>query len=209
MKKTIGIVGNRAGDRMYFGAPITYLEYFNKFGNVRIIMPWEDKVDVDLLVLPGGADINPGHYREQPGYNTGSSDVFNEHFYLYKLPLYVEAKTPIFGICLGLQELGVFFGSKLTQDLPFHSQSPARWSAAHSVFKVGETNKKKAQLQVNSHHHQGIEAQNLSDQLVPLYYGEGLVEAFKHKDLPIVAVQWHPEELYDEVSHQFITDLLK
>ena len=29
---------------------------------------------------------------------------------------------------------------------------------------------------------------------------EGEIEAIAHKTLPIFAVQWHPEEIYDEYS---------
>jgi gamma-glutamyl-gamma-aminobutyrate hydrolase PuuD len=99
-KKLILITGWKLGENSY-GATTTYLEYFSQFGNVRILMPWEDKVDCDLLVLPGGKDLSPSAYGEVPGYTTGDGDVFKEYFFKEKLKLYVESKTPIFGVCLG------------------------------------------------------------------------------------------------------------
>jgi gamma-glutamyl-gamma-aminobutyrate hydrolase PuuD len=35
-----------------------------------------------------------------------------------------------------------------------------------------------------------------------------IVEAFKHKTLPIAGVQWHPEELYDRFSIETVIALL-
>lgn len=208
-KKTIGIVGYRNREGTSFGAGNTYLEYFSQFGNVRIIMPWEEYVEVDLLVLPGGADVNPASYGEVPRYKTNDSDVFKQYFFDHHLKNYV-GKVPIFGICLGLQQLAVFFGSKLTQDIPFHEQSPVRWERAHKIIEVENPKRKEDTLpEVNSHHHQCVTIQNLSTTLVPTWIADPyIVEAFKHKELPIAAVQWHPEELCDTVALGIVKELL-
>lgn len=220
-KKLILIVGWSLSESSY-GVTNTYLEYFSQFGNVRILMPWEDKVDCDLLVLPGGRDILSSNYREVPGYNNSTADVFKEYFFKEKLKLYVESKTSIFGICLGAQQLNVFFGGKLIQDLPFHEQSSSRWSTAHEVyqkldFKGDVIKASKLNFKVNSHHHQGVCTNSLSEELIPLLYaehnplrneGKVLVEAFEHKELPFSGVQWHPEELYDWYSEELIKKLL-
>ena len=47
---------------------------------------------------------------------------------------------------------------------------------------------------VNSVHHQGVK--KLGEGLVVTQMSDdGIVEAFEHKTLPILAVQWHPERL--------------
>lgn len=81
-------------------------------------------------------------------------------------------------------------------------------------------------FKVNSHHHQCVYDTHLGNDLQPLLFAEQnewdyhflnqlvhhnsrIVEAFVHKQLPIVGVQWHPEELYDKFSVSAIYNLLK
>ena len=218
--KIIGIPGYRY-EKSSFGAGLNHLEYISNFGKPRIIMPWEEFVEVDLLYLPGGLDIRPDTYGEVPGFNTSNQDVFKQHFFDHNLKNYVEKQVPIFGVCLGAQELAVYFGSKLVQDLKFHPQSSGRWSTAHKVTVLPQdTSKSKTKpisFEVNSHHHQCITNLTLNHrELTPLCGTKGedkdpsnfIVEAFKHNKLPIIGVQWHPEELYDDYSTSCFNTLL-
>jgi gamma-glutamyl-gamma-aminobutyrate hydrolase PuuD len=220
-RKIIGIPGYKSSNNDSFGAGPIHLEFLNRFGDPRIIMPWEEKVQVDLLYLPGGLDTAPSNYGRIPGFRTSNQDVFKEFFLRERLKNYVN-DTPVFGICLGMQQIAVHFGSTLVQDLPFHAQSPTRGSEAHSVyanFNADEVVKKGKGFKVNSHHHQGVTVRTISDQLIPLLVseneGDGLydttgpiVEAFRHRELPIYGVQWHPEEWHDGWSVDVITSLL-
>ena len=202
-KKTIGIVGYRIGESG-FGVGANYLEFISHYGVPRIIMPHEKHVDLDLLILPGGADLSPNTYGEYPRFHTGNPDVFKEHFFRENLKNYV-GNTPIFGICLGMQMLNVYFNGQLVQDLKFHAQSSGRWSTAHKVYKFDELTGKpvKKFQQVNSHHHQCVTFKTLGQDLkveAVAPNDEGLtlgsnyiVEAFTHRTLPIAAVQWHPK----------------
>ena len=36
-----------------------------------------------------------------------------------------------------------------------------------------------------------------------------IIEATKHKELPIFTVQWHPEEIYCEITTKFVISLLE
>jgi len=214
-QKLIGIPASRIGETG-FGATINYLEFISKFGVPRIIMPWEEYVEVDLLLLPGGMDTNPTNYGEIPSFNAGHIDVFKEFFFKERLKNYI-GKTAIFGICLGMQQLGIHFGSKLTQHSLFHAESPDRWQAGHEV-RVSESPETK--FKINSHHHQYIGNKDLSKELKPLFEADNedhakkmsksqfIIEGFQHKELPIVGLQWHPEEFYDEYSIAIIRNLL-
>jgi len=225
-KKIIGIPGWSTGDGS-FGCTKTYLEFISSFGTPRILTPDEDVDEsLDMILLPGGLDANPNLYNQAPGFYTSSTDVFKNHFMQEKVPGYINSGVSIFGICLGMQQLATLFNSKLTQNFLFHEQSKGRWETAHEVYfseiegkllpdKIVNHNG----FKVNSHHHQGVTLNNLGPELEPLLLAHNrdsfmtgdshIVEAFTHVTLPIVAVQWHPEELYDPFSMKMIKRLLE
>lgn len=186
-----------------FGVGKTHLLWCQQFGNPEIIMPHEDLRKVDILYLPGGADLNPANYGQVPNFYTQNSDVFKEYFFRERLKNYVEAKIPIFGVCLGFQMINLFFGSEIEQHLMAHPQSPQRREEGH---KVRLPNGNKALFPVNSHHHQGFLETKVAKCLEVLLVEDDksdydrVVEAVKHKSLPIAGVQYHPEEWYDDYS---------
>lgn len=215
-RKIIGIPGWKLGENS-FGAGIKHLDYIAQFGTPRIIFPEEELVKVDLLYLPGGPDLSPFTYGQYPGFFTSNPDIHKQFFFDARLQGYIDAGTPIFGVCLGFQMLCAKFGSILTQDLPGHPESRDRGEDAHDVYSVvsGKV------FKVNSHHHQGVYLKNLggnltaravynhSKKLASTDYGYNLVEAMKHKTLPIAGVQWHPEEYYTEFADTLLESLMK
>lgn len=217
-KLTIGIPGFLNSDQM-FGVTGNYMQFADRYGDVRILMPHEDLVPVDLLILPGGLDLSPSKYGKQPSYKTSNHDVFKEFFYEQKLKLYVDAETPIFGICLGMQMLNAYFGGTLTQHLLAHEQSSGRWAMAHKIRTVyDKPNTKIADLiDVNSHHHQAITKErdlapnfNVIAVAASLEPEGTIVEAFMHETLPIAGVQFHPEEMvFDQLSDTMIKEIMK
>ena len=199
-----------------FGAGSNYLELISRFGKPHIIFPGDELINVDLLVLPGGLDIAPQSFGAAPTFKTGHQDVFKQFFFEKRLSLYVDADIPIFGICMGFQMLAVYFGSVLEQHLWRHTQSLGRSMAAHPVAPLPKAIRYATKpFGVNSHHHQGVFLHGLSNELEALALANDspdsdnmLVEAFRHRSKPIMAVQWHPEEWFDSFSCMMINDLL-
>ena len=238
-KKSIGIlthITDPTGNTPSFGLNAAYLRYFRKFGNVIMIDPGSDSVvDVDLLVLPGGRDVNPIRYGEVPDLKTGHPDIHYEWFDTYMLQEYINRKIPIFGICRGLQTLNVHFGgklnqhifqdysgedrSKLVESIKLFDQQPVKVKDQWITGKVTWGGKvvDNQLLKINSLHHQGIYdthshfEKTISSEMIPLAKNTsyGNIEAIMHKELPIIAVQWHPEEMgNDPYSELLINHLL-
>jgi putative glutamine amidotransferase len=232
--KKIGVLGGLQGT--VFGITIPYYEFASSFGEVVLINPLSKNInkDLDLLILVGGADKNPLSYNEVPSLRTNKPNPVREWFDENVLPEYIENKTPIFGICLGLQSLIVHFGGKLIQhNSSIHPFSGSvRDNLVHemivnnksidifSKFKraylhfIHEINWK--EVKINSLHHQAGDNNALGDGLVSLFNTkdyDGTPEIIVHKELPIVAFQFHPEEITEDkeariLANKFIESLL-
>jgi gamma-glutamyl-gamma-aminobutyrate hydrolase PuuD len=94
----IGIFGWKTGDNSY-GSAVSYMQYANHFGIVRVLTP-DEPIDprIDLIIIPGGADINPVRYGEIPNLWTSKADPVKEYFDTVILPQYIKLGIPVFGI---------------------------------------------------------------------------------------------------------------
>lgn len=231
-KPRIGIVGWSTGDNS-FGATRAYLHFITLFGDPVILCPMagiDEKLD--LVIMPGGKDTPTHSYGQIPGYYNSDPDQFKEAFLNINLPQYIEAKIPIFGICLGFQQLAVYFGADLIQHLGANHgysdvENKGRGDLVNELiftpkFKILEdkllaTTPKSKKIKCCSLHHQGVpfaigkeSADAFPDTLEPIAYtSDGILEAFKHKDLPIAGVQFHPEEDWNILGRRLIKDLLR
>jgi putative glutamine amidotransferase len=208
-KKTIGIVAWKTGDNS-IGITAPYYDFFSQFGKVRIISPADDIIpDLDLLILPGGSDVNPMRYKQEPKVFTSNPDIFKEYFDEVKLPEYIKQGTKIFGICRGLQTLAVFFGGTLEQSANHAFYSSERTDRVHAISTFSKEGKPiGATFKVNSMHHQCVEEVSLDMYVFARCKEDNTIEGMAHKTLPIYAVQWHPEEIWDRFSVDLIKNLL-
>ena len=162
----------------------------------------EPDLSCDGLLLCGGGDILPSLYGQE---NRGSNPPEAGRDEL-EFPLVMEffrMKKPIMGICRGMQVINVALGGDLIQDLPdeirpFHSAGKRFIShlvraQSGSLFEelYGPV------FPVNSFHHQAVG--RLGQGLYPLLWSEsGVVEGMLHENLPLLAVQFHPERMTGE-----------
>jgi len=160
---------------------------------------------MDGLLLPGGADLDPALYGEQPHSAVAMEGVRDD----LELEAWSAARrrgVPIFGVCRGFQAINVFTGGTLVQHLEGHD-SPTNAPEAHPLHLdpasrlagiLGETDPL-LRAEVNSYHHQAVRPEDLAPGLVasgmaPHDDGD-LVEALEAADPTdwLVGVQFHPE----------------
>ena len=103
----------------------------------------------------------------------------------------VEAGLPVFGICLGHQLLGLAFGAK-TVKLPYGHRGgnhPVRDEASGRVLITAQNHGFAVEGE------QGGDGVPGAPQLVVTHrnLNDGTVEGIKHRELPVFAVQYHPE----------------
>ena len=215
MQKRIGIVGWKVGEGS-FGATIPYLEYISKFGVPIILHPNSPILDLDLLILPGGPDIDTSRYEGNISLYVQKSCPIREHFDRIKLPEYIKRKTPIFAVCRGMQSIAVIFGASLYADMNHEYSIKNRFDTAHKILILKECRNilgiKEDIIEVNSLHHQAIIRDTLPDNLkvIAIYTGklDKTIEAIAHTELPIAGVQYHPEELYIDILSDAIIERL-
>ncbi len=230
MKPIVGIAGYqyyKQHNSDYFYdlevSPKDITDHLRQAGALPFIIPLSDPKDaksyidqIDALILPGGDDVSPIHYNEEPLQKLGKNSPKRD---LFDLALIKEAhhqQKPILGICRGLQILNVAFGGSLYQGLSYkssvsiqHEQKTDLKYETHSVLIENNSFLSSiygSKLMVNSYHHQAIK-RIAPDFKVSAKSSDGVIEAVEHTDQKIYAVQWHPKLMAKHnPEHQKIFD---
>jgi len=170
----------------------------------------------DGLLFPGGADIEPWRYGEEPHPTVVNTDPDLDEAQFGLATLTMEEDFPTLAICRGLQVLAVAAGGKLYQDLcsQYETQIAHRFKEpkghlAHSVRVEPGSRLARASgsevFEVNSRHHQAAREGEPGGWVGPLKVvarsPDGVVEGLEHPERSfLLAVQWHPENLVETSS---------
>ena len=158
--------------------------------------------EYDGLLLPGGGDIDPARYGQEPD-GSWPPDKELDAIQLAALDAFIKAGKPVLGICRGHQLINIYFGGTLIQDLPnaedhkMVETGDGRTDNRHEVTAYPDTFMRKVyggRAAVNSAHHQAID--RLGEGLIEAAMSDdGVVEAVYHETLPVWGVQFHPERM--------------
>ena len=219
-RKLLGIPIWNQGENSV-GATKPYLEYLKQFGTIILLAPDAFVPELDLLVLPGGKDVSNGN-REDFSFHNSDNERFLEWFDANTLPKYIEAKIPIYGICRGAQAIVRYFDMPLVQNIWWdHGYSKDEEDVkAHKVLyseeceKMAKANNVSLPKDIESFHHQGIFAKDVSDDFELLAVSDEtnvnfrMMEFARHRTLPIIIQQGHPERSWAQLPTFLIKSLL-
>ena len=203
-KPIIGILGNTyktqpglfsSAERMYVNSD--YIEAVLNNGGIPMAIPAvamkanpEDVLAVcDGILVPGGEDLNPWYYGEEPKpqIQTIRPEIDEAWFALGRAAK--EIGMPMLGICKGIQFLNVLCGGDLYQERSYLHHHVEIKEETHLAEILGA-----GTHAVNSMHHQAVRTPG-EDIVVSATAPDGTIEAIESRNGQIVAVQWHPEGL--------------
>lgn len=200
-----------------------YAQAVHAAGAVAVHVPLDaDPADVvprlDGVLLTGGEDVAACLYADRlheqvydgidpfaeraagfdndKGGSNGDSVPLRDAFEIALLDAAVSADLPVLGICRGPQLINIAAGGTLHQHLPEHAATDGPPDATpHTVITTEGSQLRQMygpEVAVNSLHHQAVD--ELGDGYVATAHSpDGIIEGIEHTELPILAVQWHPE----------------
>jgi len=190
----------------------SYVRAIRDCGGIPVILPNTDgsleEVDkyvalLDGLLMPGGADIPPSEWGEEPHPTT---NVLDEERYLFEKAMITawieETDKPLLGICLGSQWINVAHGGSLIQDIPSEFGGHPR-GENHLVMLEPDSRLSEIfgeiEFEVNSFHHQAVRETGQGLRAIATS-PDGIIEATETTDPDrfLIGVQWHPEKLMPE-----------
>lgn len=220
-KPIIGVMGNtyvmpntmfNNCQRHY--ANTAYIEAVERNGGIPVLIPYSQDTEsvnrlidmCDGLLFPGGEDVDPRQYGENPHFKLGEIKPDMDNFLISAVKYAVSINKPLLGICKGMQILNVATGGSLYQDIHsqlegetfLHMQHANKYYEVHSVNIDANSNLYKVfgeeKIYTNSLHHQSVKTTGEILNVVARA-DDGVVEAIESNDGTIIGVQWHPEEM--------------
>ena len=206
MGPIIGITADKSEKRHRLG--ITYAESVSSAGGVPLILPpILSQIDHYLevcngFILSGGDDPCMEEWGIPTHENATPVAKERQEFEVALVTsLAKRPNVPVFGICLGMQWMGLLAGGTLEQDLQ-EPQATYHASGAHEIS--GEL----GSGLVHTHHHQALtDSGSLS---IVATSSDGVIEAVRDYSRSwYVGVQWHPErtdtlQLGQALFNQFV-----
>ena len=156
------------------------VQLIESLGRSTVVVKSDERPAVELVALEPDAVVlspGPGHPRD--------AGCFTE--LLHTLP----AETPVLGVCLGHQALGLEQGGTVDRAAPVHGKaSLVHHDGAGILEGVGSP------FEAGRYHSLVVRRDGLPSELeLTAWSDDGLVMATQHRTLPRFGVQFHPESI--------------
>lgn len=154
----------------------------------------------DMITLDDIREMQPDHIVISPGPGTPddggiSLDILRE----------ISPTIPTFGVCLGHQCIGQAFGGEVIRaERIMHGKVSEVYHKNHSIFTGVPS------PFIATRYHSLIVPEPVPDVLkVIAFTEEGEVMAVKHKEYPIIGVQFHPESILTDYGPRIMQNFIE
>ncbi|RDB32043.1 aminodeoxychorismate/anthranilate synthase component II [Exiguobacterium sp. RIT594] len=170
------------------------VQYFGELGqDIRVFRN-------DAITIEEIERLAPDHLVISPGPCTP-----NEAGISLEAIRYFAGRIPILGICLGHQAIGQVFGGKVVRAKTLmHGKVSLLTHDGSGMFSGIEQ-----QTPVTRYHSLVVERESFPDILTMTAEADGEVMALRHKEWPIVGVQFHPEAILTRDGKQMLKNFLE
>jgi len=171
------------------------VHYFGELG-ADVVVKRNDAIDVQEAMGMGAAGIV---------LSPGPCDPAQAGICLALTAAAAEAKTPLFGVCLGHQAIGEAFGGKVVRCHEIvHGKMGTMHHTQKSVFKGLPS-----PFEATRYHSLTVDRDTLPDCLeITAELDDGTIMGLQHRELPIHGVQFHPESIKSEHGHAMLRNFL-
>ncbi len=170
------------------------VQYLGELGEeVRTFRNDEITVDEIAALSPDKVMVSPGPCT--PDVAGISLDVI-KHF---------AGKVPLMGVCLGHQSIGQAFGGKIVhaRKVMHGKTSMVEHDGSELFVDIPSP------YRVTRYHSLVVERDSLPTELeVTAWTDDGEIMGLRHRELPVVGVQYHPESILTEHGHKLLQNFL-
>ena len=172
------------------------VQYLGEIGaDVEVVRNDSESLDALLERRPDGVVISPGPGVPQ---DAGVSIQVVEAF--------AARGTPVFGVCLGHQSIGVVYGGRIVRARSImHGKTSQMHHEGQGVFEGLPD-----PFVATRYHSLVIEPESCPDVLeVTARTEDGEIMGVRHRELPVEGVQFHPESILTEVGKPLLENFLR
>lgn len=170
------------------------VQYFGELGqDIRVFRN-------DAITLAEIEALQPDHLVISPGPCTP-----NEARISLEAIAYFAGKVPILGVCLGHQAIGQVFGGKVVRakELMHGKVSPLTHDGQGIFERIPQA------TPVTRYHSLVVERKTFPEVLEVTAEAGGEIMALRHRTLPILGVQFHPEAILTRDGKQMLKNFLE
>ena len=171
------------------------VQYLGELGAEPIVRR-NDVLSVDdaLALEPDGVLLSPGPGRPE-----------NAGIICDAIPAFADARTPLLGVCLGHQAIGLVYGAEIVGATTLmHGKTSEITHDGDGVFAGLPS-----PLTATRYHSLTLRPDSVPDALAVTATAEdGTVMGVRHRDLDVEGVQFHPESILTAAGHDLLRNFL-
>jgi anthranilate synthase/aminodeoxychorismate synthase-like glutamine amidotransferase len=117
----------------------------------------------------------------------------------------LAGEVPILGVCLGHQVIGAALGGDVVRGNPVHGRAGTVYHDGLGVFHGIPS-----PFRAGRYHSLVVSPRGLPETLkIAAQLEDGTIMALRHRELPVVGIQFHPESVLTEHGHALLLNFLE